>query len=213
MTEPAVQLKWRLLRRIPVQKRAHDRIERVLDAAAALLEEKPIADITTEDIAERAEVPIGSIYHYFENKLSVLAELTRRMMVRADANTIEAIVDGYEIVDVTGIVDRVVDVAIESYRRAPGYAHLLRQFRPTPEFQEIADAASKRVAAAIASHPLFIERAPAGRGEVIARITVEVANTIQRLAFEAEDPSEAVDYIREMKDLLVSYLSSSLNQE
>ncbi len=212
MTESAAQLKWRLLRRIPVQKRARDRVERVLDAAAVLLEEKPIVDITTEDIAERAEVPIGSVYHYFENKLSVLAELTRRTMARADANTVAAIVDGYEIMDVNGIVDRVVDVAIESYRRAPGYAHLLRQFRPTPEFQEIADAASKRVAAAIASHPLLIESAPPGRGEIIARITVEVANTIQRLAFEAAEPGEAVDYVREMKALLVSYLRSSLTQ-
>jgi len=213
MSEPAEQLKWSLLRRVPVQRRARDRVESVLDAAAALLEEKPIADITTEDIADRAGVPVGSVYHYFESKLSVLGELTRRTMARADAKTIAAITDATDITNASDLVDRAVDIALEAYRREPGYAHLLRQFRPTPEFAAIADDASKRVADAIASHPFFAEHAPPGRGRLIARTVVEAANTMQRLAFEAEEPSEAVDYVAEMKALLTAYLDKRLDQD
>ncbi len=213
MSEPAEQLKWSLLRRVPVQKRARERVESVLDAAAALLDEKLIADITTDDIADRAGVPVGSVYHYFESKLSVLAELTRRTMARADAKTIAAITEGVDITSVSELVDRAVDIAIEAYRRAPGYAHLLRQFRPTPEFAQIADEASERVAEAIASHPFFAEHAPPGRGRVIARTAVEAANTMQRLAFEAKEPSDAVDYVAEMKALLTAYLDKRLDQD
>lgn len=213
MTSGGVQSEWAYLRRVPRQKRARDRVESILDAAAALVEVKAIVDIGTEDIAEHAGVPIGSVYHYFEDKLSIFAELLRRMMARADVSIIGGIVDGYDITDVAELVDRVVDIEFEAYRRQPAYGHLLRQFRPTAEFTKMADDAAKRVAAAIASHPDFVRRAPRGRGVVIARTVVEVAKTMQRLAFVAEEPNEAVDYMREAKVLLAAYLQSTLGEE
>ena len=74
-------------RRRPSQERSRDRVERILDATAALLGDTPVDKITTAAIAEEAGVPIGSVYQYFPNKLAVLAELARRAMEQVDAKT------------------------------------------------------------------------------------------------------------------------------
>ncbi|GGS01540.1 hypothetical protein GCM10010252_45210 [Streptomyces aureoverticillatus] len=56
------------LRRVPVQRRSAERLTRILDACADLLDETGYEDLTTRLVAERAGVPIGSVYRFFGNK-------------------------------------------------------------------------------------------------------------------------------------------------
>jgi AcrR family transcriptional regulator len=56
-------------RRKPRQERSRDRVERILEATAALLGDTPADKITTAAIAEKAGVPIGSVYQYFPTTL------------------------------------------------------------------------------------------------------------------------------------------------
>ncbi|PXY27681.1 TetR/AcrR family transcriptional regulator [Prauserella muralis] len=62
-------------RRKPRQVRAELTRERILTAAAHVFAEHGYAAGTTNRIAERARVSIGSLYQYFPNKDSILAEL------------------------------------------------------------------------------------------------------------------------------------------
>ena len=66
------------MRKIPTQLRAKQRVERILDATEALLIESGVATLTVNDIATRAEVPIGSVYQYFNNRDEVLHALCDR---------------------------------------------------------------------------------------------------------------------------------------
>lgn len=66
------------MRKIPTQLRAVQRVERILDATEALLLESGVANLTVNDIAVRAEVPIGSLYQYFNNRDEVLHALCVR---------------------------------------------------------------------------------------------------------------------------------------
>ena len=66
------------MRKVPTQLRARQRVERILDATEALLVEGGIGTITVNDIAVRAEVPIGSMYQYFNNRDEVLHALCDR---------------------------------------------------------------------------------------------------------------------------------------
>lgn len=50
----------------------------VLDATARLLESKGFATLTTNHVAELAGVSIGSLYEYFPDKETLVAELARR---------------------------------------------------------------------------------------------------------------------------------------
>ncbi|MFJ5838760.1 TetR/AcrR family transcriptional regulator [Streptomyces shenzhenensis] len=69
-------------RRKPRQARAELTRERILTAAAHVFGEYGYAAGTTNRIAERARISIGSLYQYFPNKDAILAELLVRHIER-----------------------------------------------------------------------------------------------------------------------------------
>ncbi|SDF74577.1 transcriptional regulator, TetR family [Lentzea fradiae] len=69
-------------RRKPRQVRAELTRDRILTAAAHVFTEHGYAAGTTNRIAERAHVSIGSLYQYFPNKDAILAELMVRHIDR-----------------------------------------------------------------------------------------------------------------------------------
>jgi AcrR family transcriptional regulator len=69
-------------RRKPHQVRAELTRERILTAAAHVFAEHGYAAGTTNRIAERARISIGSLYQYFPNKDAILAELLVRHIDR-----------------------------------------------------------------------------------------------------------------------------------
>lgn len=69
--------------RIPKQARSRERVERVLEAASALIAEKGCAGLKVGELAEAADVTASSIYQYFDNKAGVIMALAQRHL---DAN-------------------------------------------------------------------------------------------------------------------------------
>jgi AcrR family transcriptional regulator len=70
------------LRKLPTQARSRARVEAILQAAGALLGEVGYDAVTTNLIAERAGVPVGSIYQFFETKDDIIAALVARFQER-----------------------------------------------------------------------------------------------------------------------------------
>jgi AcrR family transcriptional regulator len=70
------------LRKQPRQKRAHATLDFILEGAAQVLERDGTAGYTTNGVAERAGVSIGTLYQYFPNKTALLAALTARSLQR-----------------------------------------------------------------------------------------------------------------------------------
>ncbi len=64
--------------RRPRQARGQERVEALLDAAAALLAEGGVEAVTTNAVAARADAHIGSLYHFFPNKQAILDALAER---------------------------------------------------------------------------------------------------------------------------------------
>jgi len=67
MAKPATD-KWSGPRKPPTQARSRARVENILKAAGALLGEVGYDGLSTNLIAERADVPVGSIYQFFQGK-------------------------------------------------------------------------------------------------------------------------------------------------
>lgn len=65
-------------RRSPKQKRSKELVDTILLAAEELIETSSISDLSTNKIAERAGVSIGSLYQYFNNKEEVFRDLIKR---------------------------------------------------------------------------------------------------------------------------------------
>jgi AcrR family transcriptional regulator len=70
------------LRKMPTQARSQARVASILKAAGALLGEVGYADLTTNLIAERAQIPVGSIYQFFESKDDIVAALVEQFRER-----------------------------------------------------------------------------------------------------------------------------------
>lgn len=177
-----------------------------------LLGERPVDKITTAAIAEKAGVPIGSLYQYFPNKLAVLAELARRVMAEVDLKTASLIAEDFGVLPWDQAIDRAIDATMQGYREQPGYAQLLLSIRPTPEFGAITDESNERVAAMLAFHPSLQELLPADRIQLVTRSAIRAVNALQDWALSVDDPDVANDIIAEMKTLLKGYLAVYLTK-
>lgn len=65
------KFKDKAVRTKPSQARGKERVRLILASALALFQEHGIEKITTNDIAEKAKIPIGSLYRYYPNKDSI----------------------------------------------------------------------------------------------------------------------------------------------
>lgn len=65
-------------RKIPQQARSHALVEAILDAAAQILQKHGRRAATTNAIAGRAGVSIGSLYQYFPNGEAIVVALAER---------------------------------------------------------------------------------------------------------------------------------------
>jgi AcrR family transcriptional regulator len=66
------------LRRIPRQARAASTVDAILTAALQLLEGMGVEQLTTNHVADRAGVSIGTVYQYFGDKQEILSALAQR---------------------------------------------------------------------------------------------------------------------------------------
>lgn len=103
---------------MPTQDRSRQRVERMLDAAGHLFAEKSFDAATTEEIAERAGVSIGSLYQYFPNKEALFEALADRYLARArtvfETHMAAAMADAATWQDIT---DRAID-AFDAMQRS-----------------------------------------------------------------------------------------------
>ena len=73
------------LRKEPKQARSRETVDVILEAAAQVFERHGYAETTTDQVAERAGVSVGSVYQYFPSKDALLAALVKRFAADAVA--------------------------------------------------------------------------------------------------------------------------------
>jgi AcrR family transcriptional regulator len=98
------------MRRKPTQQRGEERVQQILDATVELVLEIGTDSITTNHIARRADVNVGTVYHFFKDKfeifravigriLSVLGEAVDKAVSKpaaSDVEWIERVIDAHE---------------------------------------------------------------------------------------------------------------------
>ena len=112
------------MRKEPVQARAKQRVERILDATEALVVEDGVANLTVNNIAARAEVPIGSMYQYFTNRDEVLRALARRHYRALDSLLAQSFSDVRSVEDFLRDVRRSLTTCWRYTRDNEGFGRL-----------------------------------------------------------------------------------------
>lgn len=66
--------------RAPVQQRSQKRVAEILGVARSIIEQKGAAGLTMSEIAQDAQISIGSIYQYFPNKAAIIVALAAEIL-------------------------------------------------------------------------------------------------------------------------------------
>lgn len=182
------------LRRVPVQQRSAERLARILDAAAGLLDEAGYEALTTRAVAARAGVPIGSVYRFFGNKRELAAALAHRNLTEF-TERIERGLEG-RTDDWRAVIDVMLDEYVAMKRTVPGFAVV--DFAGN---ELVADHLTGLLAEHTGRDPELLHRA--------GRVALEAADALLQLAFrEAPDGDPAL--IAETRTLLTAYLGRTL---
>ncbi|MEI7031420.1 TetR/AcrR family transcriptional regulator [Streptomyces pratensis] len=196
------------LRRAPVQQRSADRLARILDSCAALLDETGYEQLTTRAVAQRAHVPIGSVYRFFPNKRALVDALALRNLDTYADRIADRLAD-LPAADWRAAVDAMLDEYLAMKRSVPGFA--LVDFGPPSPADGAADDANRRLADRLAA--LLADHLGGRPDEALSRailVSVEAADALLQLAFRAEASGDAA-IVAETRLLVSSYLAQTLD--
>jgi AcrR family transcriptional regulator len=111
------------VRTVPIQQRSTDRMQALLNAAAALIAEEGIDAVTTTAVAYRSRSSVGVLYRYFPDVDSLLKALAQRNMHLF----FDLVQDGFDKapVDVDwSSWDNTLDSYVHLFRHEPGFRGL-----------------------------------------------------------------------------------------
>ncbi|MYS92904.1 TetR family transcriptional regulator [Streptomyces sp. SID5464] len=196
------------LRRAPVQRRSAERLARILDACADLLDEVGYDDLSTRAVAQRAAVPIGSVYRFFGNKRQMVDALAQRNLERYSERVTQRLREagdgGWR-----EAMDAVLDEYLEMKRTAPGFSLVdfgnqipvgARHAEPN---HRVADRLTELLSG-------YLDREPDEELRRVFLIAVETADTLVHLAFRVV-PEGDRKIIEEMREMLRAYLARVLD--
>ncbi|MFH9250179.1 TetR family transcriptional regulator [Streptomyces lydicus] len=197
------------LRRAPVQRRSAQRLARILDACAEVLEETGYEDLSTRAVALRAGVPIGSVYRFFPNKRAMAEALARRNLdAYADRITARLTAVDEAPLEWRRAMDVVVDEYLAMKRTVPGFA-LVEFTVPAPRETRQANYLVADRLLALFAGPLGLDAADQ-RLRTAFLVGVETADALLQLAFRT-DPAGDPAIVTEAKELLRAYLARYLD--
>jgi AcrR family transcriptional regulator len=134
------------LRKSPRQARANAMVDVIVEAAARILSAPGGPRLTTNAIAARAGVSVGSLYQYFPNKQAILRALIARELARAEARRPTVLDDAS--VPASKRMRAAVDWQLDARHDAPLSRALMREYErivPAEERQALAQLKAARV--------------------------------------------------------------------
>lgn len=114
-------------RKQPTQERARATVEAILQASAYILVKHGMDGFNTNSVAARAGANIATLYQYFPNKESLIAELARRHVEETRAAALAVLSEPGRGRGLTGTVRAMVDALIASHRVQPALHRILTQ--------------------------------------------------------------------------------------
>ncbi|MFZ0705655.1 MAG: TetR/AcrR family transcriptional regulator [Candidatus Korobacteraceae bacterium] len=201
-------------RRAPVQLRSQQTVQRVLDAASALLPSVSLEEITTTRIAEEAGLSIGALYRFFPDKQSIIDAIAVRHVESFKAE-VEPKLLKLVIRDVAGLKKfdpaRVLDAVVDAYIV---YLDAHPDFRTISFGRHISPATKEREASPHVGLPGLLKKFIVRRLGMVdsaeldlrLRVVSEAGERLIAYAYELATRDDRDRIIAEMKRMLARYL-------
>ena len=198
------------LRRQPVQQRSAKRVEQMLDASAALIDELGYDALTTTLIAKRAGVAVGSLYQFFPDKRAVVQALTQRNLERFVAAVNERLTQ-VSPEHWWDVVDSILDIYLDMHRAVPGFSKV--HFGDVVDLQLLDETRDNNTVIVDALTEILVVQVdrPVEDLKFAIAIANEVADALLKLAFR-RDPAGDEKIVAEAKYVVKGYLARKFGE-
>lgn len=197
-------------RKQPRQARSRETVNAILHAAAQVLTKHGYAAATTNHIAARAGVSIGSLYEYFPSKDAILVALTEAHIAEGEAILAEVWTQVHTSGDTAEVVRRFARAMFDLHARDRVLHRLLFEETPLPRrtrqrVAAIEDAITARLADYLRMRPDLTRRDP----DLAAAVIVQCIEALTHKLIVHGDGDVATErYVEEMVALVTSYLAA-----
>lgn len=198
-------------RRKPHQQRSEKRVQDILELTARLLEQHGPNRLTTNLVAKKLGVSVGTLYHYFPNKHSILHVLGVNWLNawQQAFDAVEALTT--ERTTVAEFVDRAVEHMLPVYRSQHGVQHLVQAMFTIPELRALDE---RQDELAIQRLSLMFRRlhvpGSAAERERLARLYLKISNALLLEAIRQRGRGTRRT-LEDLKLLLVTVLGHAIN--
>lgn len=128
-------------RKKAVQGRAKQTVKSILEATAHIIERTGMDDLSTNQIAKKAGVSIGSLYQYFPSKESILSDLINNEL-NSHIDNIKEHISQMEDATLEEFIDEILTTILTMFEKKKRIRYILFKFIPrglTPKIHEIED--------------------------------------------------------------------------
>nr|WP_206038168.1 TetR/AcrR family transcriptional regulator [Rhodococcus sp. HNM0569] len=193
-----------LPRRRPTQERSRRKFEALLAASRELLVDVGFESFTCEEVASRADVPIGTLYQFFANKYVIVCELNRQDLAGVQ-HELEQFNGEVPSLDWLRFLNSFVDHLAGLWTSDPSRREVWLAMQSTPSTRATGAIHEKAFAEQIARMlaPLT-PHTPRARRKMMAEVLVHVVYSM--LNFSVQDEQSPEDAVAELKRLMVAYL-------
>lgn len=193
-------------RRNPRQERARATVEAVLEAAAQILEARGLKGATTNAIAERAGVSVGSLYQYFPDKGALVLALYEQHLAQL-GEAMEACFREAEGLPLAEAVRHLIGALVARYRARPGLQRVLVEEVPhlggDGRTREVEALLRDRIQAFLEARAVELGSL---RADLAAAVIVPTVEALTHAAAREGRPSEA-ELRPELERLVLGYLT------
>lgn len=196
-------------RRKPLQERSRETVAVILEAAAQILTRFPEQPFTTNHIAARAGVSVGSIYQYFDTKDEIL-----KALVRSHADDMESLFRDLLSAQAHSPPETVLPLLIAQgvrahHEEAETQRRLLAALRQLGMQPEL-DALDQRLAGHLEVYLYRWRACLNGRDPALAAWMIsQLGQQLTHRWLELGSPFAVTDLIRELQEMIKGYLALS----
>lgn len=200
---PAFQLK---LRRAPTQSRGQQTFDRILSITGRLLDDVGADAVTTNLIAQAADINVATLYQYFPNKRAILVRLYEAQSAQRKS-AIESAFAG-SLAQGKGWSDALnaaIDAVYALRRDEPGSLRLAQAIRSDPALIEYDRRESNEISGWLATQLTDAGALTGSQSRLVARCATEAVRSLLDLC-QLDDTLDERLVLQEARRLAAAYL-------
>jgi AcrR family transcriptional regulator len=199
---------------MPKQARSQERYNKILEMASNLFLQKGFDGTTTNEIADEAEVSIGSLYQYFENKVAIVEALAEGYVEALRELTSDILATDAADLPTNVAVDRLLDPIVQFHLDHPEFRKLWLGAEVSEELRTAMKAVDEELMSPVGA--LIKARAPGipeARAQMIVRVFEHTVKSLLGLLDRADNPAFKAQAATETKRMLCAYLEDALGEQ